>query len=168
MRAYSEFRFCTSRPDCHLTGIANGNFEAYITQELDAFDDCKRELADCLRAAKVLNRGVYDYHIDLFMENMPHHFLCVLHNDFLVHAQTKAMTAVSKFIGLEDEDWARYELAASSTTKSDHLGEKPGELPVDPGVLHRMARFYDRFPRGYIDHTAEHGFYGCRPAIREN
>ena len=172
VRAYSEFRFCKATPHyCNIDGLnANSTFEALINATLNKFSGCfesDNPVDYCLSHSEVIKPGFYDFHIEQFMQGIPHTSLCVISNDFLATDQHKVLSIVEKFVGLDPFDWSSLEVStdAEKITKSKHLGETADELPVSPSILKRLRDVFHEQPHVYYDHVKEWGFYGCRPNI---
>ena len=58
-------------------------FEGYINKALHDYDACLTVNTSC-PTPRILNIGLYDKHIDAFLEVFPRHFFCIVANVYHV------------------------------------------------------------------------------------
>ena len=71
---------------------------------------------------------------------------------------------MTKFIGVDSMDWSDQHVV-SYTTRGESILEPFDRQSIDDVTAERLRTFYDSQSHVYYDHVAQHGFWGCRPAI---
>ena len=175
-RAYSYWAMAKLFTDRKLPGEAwayrlvadNATFESRAIEMMDGFDGCmnKRPMnsdADnwitCHdNTLNAMLDSTYDQQISMWREIFPANSFCIVDDDFLRMEQTKALTAIARFIGLPQFDWSSLEVHVH-----DHFNGTHAPLPIDATVERRLSEFFARYGTYYYEQVREHGFWGCRP-----
>ena len=86
--------------------------------------------------------------------------------DLLALNSTHALQVVSDFIGLDPVDWSAVSLVSRNSV-SGKPHEEVDELPMSDATKARLRAFYDARSSVYLSYAARHGYWGCRPAIKD-